>query len=101
MFRVSGTVRKGSKTAIYRHHFLMQDSLLFQLSLQIFVKYLQYCATYIGLVQELDRGVMTHLAALVYRQLLGPLHTARIPTASHVSETLPSVILVPLATGIL
>ena len=27
MFRVSGTVRKGSKTAIYRHHFLMQDSL--------------------------------------------------------------------------
>ena len=34
MFRVSGTVRKGSKTAIYRHHFLMQDSLFqyFQIS---------------------------------------------------------------------
>ena len=28
MFRVSGTVRKGSKTVIYRHHFLFRCSLL-------------------------------------------------------------------------
>ena len=27
MFRMSGTFRKGSKTAIYRHHFLFQGSL--------------------------------------------------------------------------
>ena len=27
MFRVSGTVRKGSKTVIYRHHFLFRCSL--------------------------------------------------------------------------
>ena len=27
MFRMSGTVRKGSKTTIYRHHFLFQCSL--------------------------------------------------------------------------
>ena len=33
MFRVSGTVRKGSKTVIYRHHFLFRCSL-----------YLQYCS---------------------------------------------------------
>ena len=30
MFRVSGTVRKGSKTVIYRHHFLFPCSLLIQ-----------------------------------------------------------------------
>ena len=35
MFRVSGTVRKGSKTAIYRHHFLMQDSLYFSIDVRM------------------------------------------------------------------
>ena len=34
MFRVSGTVRKGSKTVIYRHHFLFRCSL--------YVKYLAF-----------------------------------------------------------
>ena len=57
--------------------------------------------THIGLLQFDERGVTTHLVSLVYLQLLGPLHTAFIPTASHVSDTLPSVSLVPLATSTL
>ena len=32
MFRVSGTVRKGSKTVIYRHHFLFRCSLSIYIS---------------------------------------------------------------------
>ena len=55
--------------------------------------------TYMGLLQLLERGVITHLATLVYLQLLGPLHTARIPAASHVSDTFPSVSRVPLSTA--
>ena len=55
--------------------------------------------TYMGLLQLLESGVITHLATLVYLQLLGPLHTARIPAASHVSDTFPSVSRVPLSTA--
>ena len=35
MFRVSGTVRKGSKTVIYRHHFLFRCSLLINCSVTV------------------------------------------------------------------
>ena len=33
MFRMSGTGRKGSKTTIYRHHFLFQCYLYFRLTI--------------------------------------------------------------------
>ena len=71
MFRVSGTVRKGSKTAIYRHHFLMQDSLYPSLNGKR-LGALQFCFTLYQLLFPCWHCTRRHAAAALRDSILNP-----------------------------